>query len=252
MTAMSRLTPLWLGDLLAAVMIATAAYCVGRLVYARARNLTTHRDVDGLHVLMGVAMAGMLSTHLASLAPVRGALHAVWLMVFAGSTAWFGYRAVTFRTARGRGRLSCGESGPLIHVFGSAAMLYMFAAAGSGGVMTAMSGSGTASTSSAAAASGGPVRLPEVGVLLAVLATGAAVVVLDRLATTVTAATGTATAATAATASVSVQAAVPVGFPAASLRTEPVTRRILAPRAAECCHLAMCVTTAYMLIARFA
>ena len=241
---MPRLTPLWLGDLLAAVMIATAVYCAGRLGYARARNLTTHRDVDGLHVLMGVAMAGMLSTHLASLAPVRGALHALWLTFFALSTAWFGYRAVASRTARGRGQLACGESGPLIHVFGSAAMLYMFAAAGSGG---AMSGTGTSATS---AVSGVSVRLPEVGVLLAVLATGAAVVVLDRLASTVAASTVTVNASTGAVGVAT--AAVPAGIAAASLRTEPVTRRILAPRAAECCHLAMCVTTAYMLIAMFA
>ena len=244
---MPRLTPLWLGDLLAAVMIATAVYCAGRLGYARARNLTTHRDVDGLHVLMGVAMAGMLSTHLASLAPVRGALHALWLMVFAASTAWFGYRAVASRTARGRGQLACGESGPLIHVFGSAAMLYMFAAAGSGGAMAAMSGTGTSGTS---AVSGVSVRLPEVGVLLAVLATGAAVVVLDRLASTVAASTVTVNASTGTVGAAT--AAVPAGIAAASLRTEPVTRRILAPRAAECCHLAMCVTTAYMLIAMFA
>ena len=31
---MAQLTPLWLGDLLAAVVIATAVYCGGRIVYA--------------------------------------------------------------------------------------------------------------------------------------------------------------------------------------------------------------------------
>jgi hypothetical protein len=240
---MPRLTPLWLGDLLAAVMIATAVYCVGRIAYARVRNRSTYRDADGLHVLMGVAMAGMLSTHLAALAPLSGALHTIWLTVFALGTAWFGYRAVTYRAVasrpvanratRDQSRVACGESGPLIHVFGSAAMLYMFAAAGSGGAMAGMPIPGSDTSS-------GSVRLPEVGVLLAVLATGAAVLVLDRLAATAAAGTGT------------IAGPVAVGLPAASLGARPVTRRILAPRAAECCHLVMCVTTAYMLIAMFA
>jgi hypothetical protein len=82
-------------------------------------------------------------------------------------------------------------------------------------------------------ASGGAVRLPEVGVVLALLATGAAVLILDKLASTGIV--------------VSVGAPVSAGVPAA-----PAIRRVLAPRVEECCHLAMCVTTAYMLLAMFA
>jgi Domain of unknown function (DUF5134) len=212
---MGRLTPLWLGDLLAAVMIATAVYCASRVVYARIRNRATHRDVDGLHVLMGVAMAGMLTTHLTALTPMHGGLHAVWVALFALGTAWFGYRAV-----RDRGRASAHEHRALIHLVGSAAMLYMLLAAGSGG----MPGMG---------ASGGSARLPEVGLLLGLAATGASVLILDRL--------GSLTVAVAS-------AGVPAGPSGA---TGPVARRVLAPRAAECCHLAMCVTTAYMLLAMF-
>jgi len=216
---MAGLTPLWLGDILAAVMIATAVYCAARILYARVRDRATHRDVDGLHVLMGVAMAGMLTTHLADLTPSRGTVHAVWMTVFALGTAWFGYRAV-----RQRGQQVMNhQSGAFVHVVGSAAMLYMLAVAGSGGGMLGLS----------MGPSGDSTRLPEVGVLLAVLATGAAVVVLDRLAY---ASTGTVVAA---------------GGPAA-LVAQPAARRILAPRVAECCHLAMCVTTAYMLLAMFA
>jgi Domain of unknown function (DUF5134) len=193
---MAQLTPLWLGDLLAAVVIATAVYCGARIVYAKVRNRATHDDVDGLHVLMGVAMAGMLTTHLADLTPVRGTVHAVWVTVFALCTVWFGYRVM-----RQRG------SGTLVHLVGSAAMLYMLAVATSGGAMA------------------GTARLPELGMLLAVLATGAAVLILDRITVTVTVASG------------------PAG---------PVAGRVLAPRAAAGCHLAMCVIMAYMLIAMFA
>ena len=216
---MAQLTPLWFGDLLAAVVLATAVYCASRIVYAKLRGRSTHDDADGLHVLMGVAMAGMLTTHLAGLTPVRGPVHIAWVTVFAACTAWFGYRVV-----RQRGQAPEHGSGTLVHLLGSAAMLYMLAVAGSGGgAMAVSSMSGTSD--------GGSARLPELGILLAVLATGAAVLILDRITSAVT------------TVSV-VSASAPVS-------AAPVSRRVLAPRAAEGCHLAMCVITAYMLIAMF-
>jgi hypothetical protein len=136
---MTQLTPLWLGDLLAAVVLATAVYCASRIVYAKVRGRSTHDDADGLHVLMGVAMAGMLTKHLADLTPVRGPVHVAWVTVFAACTAWFGYRAV--RQQRGQAPADHG-SGTLVHLLGSAAMLYMLAVAASGGAMAgaAMSG----------------------------------------------------------------------------------------------------------------
>lgn len=216
---MAQLTPLWLGDLLAAVVLATAVYCASRIVYAKLRGRSTHDDADGLHVLMGVAMAGMLTTHLADLAPVRGPVHVAWVTVFAACTAWFGYRAV-----RQRGQAPEHGSGTLVHLLGSAAMLYMLAVAASGGAMAVSSMSGTSGGSSA--------RLPEFGIVLAVLATGAAVLILDRITSAVT--------------------TVSVVSVSAPVSADPVSRRVLAPRAAEGCHLAMCVITAYMLVAMFA
>jgi Domain of unknown function (DUF5134) len=223
---MAQLTPLWLGDLLAAVVIATAVYCGARIVYAKVRNRATHDDVDALHVLMGVAMAGMLTAHLADLAPVRGTVHAAWVTVFALCTAWFGYRAV-----RQRGQTPEHGSGPAVHLVGSAAMLYMLAVATSGGAMAGAAMSG---------ASDGAARLPELGILLAVLATGAAVLILDRI-----------TVAAPSPVAVPAVAGVPA-MAAAAAPAGPAARRILAPRAAEGCHLAMCVIMAYMLIAMFA
>ena len=216
---MAQLTPLWLGDLLAAVVLATAVYCASRIVYAKLRGRSTHDDADGLHVLMGVAMAGMLTTHLADLAPVRGPVHVAWVTVFAACTAWFGYRAV-----RQRGQAPEHGSGTLVHLLGSAAMLYMLAVAASGGATAVSSMSGTSGASST--------RLPEFGIVLAVLATGAAVLILDRITSAVT--------------------TVSVVSVSAPVSADPVSRRVLAPRAAEGCHLAMCVITAYMLVAMFA
>ena len=56
--------PGWLTVIFAAAMIAVAAYCAGRLVVARWRRRPTDVDSDGMHVVMGVAMAGMLVTGL--------------------------------------------------------------------------------------------------------------------------------------------------------------------------------------------
>ena len=52
--------PAWLTDIFAAVMITVAAYCASRLVVARWWRRPTDVDTDGAHVVMGVAMAGML------------------------------------------------------------------------------------------------------------------------------------------------------------------------------------------------
>jgi hypothetical protein len=49
-----------LGYPLAAVMIVTAGYCMTRLAGARLRRRPTVPDLDISHVVMGVAMAGLL------------------------------------------------------------------------------------------------------------------------------------------------------------------------------------------------
>ncbi len=50
----------WLADTFAGIMIITAIYCASRLVISRRQHRPTDHQVDGVHVLMGVAMAGML------------------------------------------------------------------------------------------------------------------------------------------------------------------------------------------------
>ena len=59
--------PSWLAGLLAAAMILTAGYAASRLAPSRLRRLPTEADTDGLHALMGTAMAGMLVPQLSLL-----------------------------------------------------------------------------------------------------------------------------------------------------------------------------------------
>jgi hypothetical protein len=102
---------------LAALMLAVAAYSAGRLIFSRLWRRPTELDADGLHVVMGVAMAGMLEPRLGPLP--RGA----WAAVFAAAAAWFAWRAVR---ARQRGASGGALSQhPVPHLVECAAMVYM-------------------------------------------------------------------------------------------------------------------------------
>lgn len=94
-----------------------AACCAVRLVIGRLRNVGSEPDADALHVLMGVAMAGMFEPRL-SLIP-----GGVWLPVFAGVAAWFGYRAIRDPGPGSAKRARCAY--PLPHAVECAAMVYM-------------------------------------------------------------------------------------------------------------------------------
>ncbi len=113
--------PSWLAAALAAVMIAIAIYCAGRLAAARLWRRFTEVDADSLHVVMGVAMAGMLLPRLSPL-PVTA-----WQAVFGASAAWFAYRAVRSRLRRNAAGSRWRCSHPVAHLVESAAMVYMLA-----------------------------------------------------------------------------------------------------------------------------
>ena len=51
--------PAWLAGSFAALMIVVAVCCAGRLAVSRVPGRNTELDTDALHVLMGVAMAGI-------------------------------------------------------------------------------------------------------------------------------------------------------------------------------------------------
>ncbi|HXY43952.1 MAG TPA: DUF5134 domain-containing protein [Acidimicrobiales bacterium] len=142
--------PTWLVDVLAALMLLTAAYCLGRLLVARLSSRATHLDVDMAHVAMGVAMAGMLVPSLRSFSP------GIWEIVFAAMAAWFTLQVVHFVRRWG---LHGWDDDHLHHAshYGThlamvVAMLYMFVAlpmAGSGAA-AGMSAMGAVPTGAAA------------------------------------------------------------------------------------------------------
>ncbi len=83
--------PAWLTGIFAALMIAVAAYCASRLVVVRWWPRPTDLDADGVHVAMGVAMAGML------VAGLRFLSSGIWEAVFAAAAAWFAWQFVRVR-----------------------------------------------------------------------------------------------------------------------------------------------------------
>ena len=120
----------WLAGGLAALMLLVAASCTARLVIWRLRGRPTEPDADVLHVLMGVAMAGMLEPQLS---PVPGT---IWQAVFATAAAWFGWHAIGARGRRTPGSWRCAHPAP--HAVECAAMVYMLQPARQAGHAPAM------------------------------------------------------------------------------------------------------------------
>ncbi len=259
------MTPSWILDILAAVMLLVAAISAGRLVAARPRaGSTGDADIDIAHLLMGIAMAGMLVASLTTLP------NGVWDAIFAVLTAWFGWRVYRESRVQGARVLSDGHHMP--HLVHSTAMLYMFvaltapAAAGGAG-MGGMGGSGLAMRTLSA---------PVVAFIFALWLSAYVVLDLDRLsgpghghgsyfarralagATAGTGSMSLAAAAVPAGTSAGVaaqdQAASDGSHPAGGgllatgTRSGSARALLLSPRAAAGCRIAMGVTMAFMLV----
>jgi len=240
--------PSWLAGILAALMIATAAYCASRLVIARARRRADERDVDLVHTVMGVAMAGMLVSWLNPL-PDR-----VWAVMFSAATGWFGWRAWRghrARAAAGDGPPSHGHH--VTHLVMCGAMVYMLLAAGA--VAAVASGTHPGMAVGGPPAAG---RFPLLALVLAVFMVGYVMWQADRLPALARAATGR------PGASVPVASLAFSTTPGGGLASQPAAAtpdppaspdlpaspalRVLSPRLAACCQIAMAVTMGYMLI----
>jgi hypothetical protein len=136
------MTPAWIFDLLAAIMLAVASVSAARLVVARPwQRGSVIVDTDIAHLLMAIAMAGMLVFSLQTLSATA------WEVIFGVMIAWYGFRVVRDAQANGVRALAGGHCAP--HLVHSGAMLYMFLAMtiASGGMagMAGMSG-GSASS----------------------------------------------------------------------------------------------------------
>jgi hypothetical protein len=136
------MTPAWIADLLAALMLVVAAVSAARLVAARPwQRGSVIIDSDIAHLLMAIAMAGMLASSLQTLP------NTAWEVIFGVMIAWYAFRVVRDAHANGIRALAGGHCAP--HLVHSGAMLYMFLAMTSAsGAMAGMPGMSAGSMSS--------------------------------------------------------------------------------------------------------
>jgi Domain of unknown function (DUF5134) len=236
--------PSWLADTFAVVVIVIAAYTASRLLVSRLWRRATELDADGVHVFMGVAMAGMMVPRLSSLRA------GVWEAVFAASAAWFAWQAARARRGGGAGSWRCLY--PVPHLIESAAMVYMLLA-----VPGSRSGSGPAAPLGGIGGSsgaGGP--FPGLGFVLALFMIGYVVWTADRLTSLAPARAAAAaqggqgdlTGSAAAPGAMAATCTRATSSPAGTLHGHPPYRQMLAPRAAACYKIAMAIIMGYMLI----
>jgi hypothetical protein len=248
--------PAWLTYIFAAIMLTVAGYCAIRLVAARRWRRPTDLDADGAHVVMGVAMAGML------VASLRFAPAGLWEAGFGAGALWFGGQAVRVRRGAAVGPWRCPQ--PVPHLVECGAMLYMLAAipvvrsASGGSGMGAMGAMGVSATES---------RFSLLALALALFMFGWVVSVVDRLrvgppalavaapASAVPGSHGVMTVAAGAPDAAAPDAGAPAyGEAGSSAATHPgcggdgSARGYIAPRCAAMCKIAMGVTMGYMLV----
>jgi hypothetical protein len=163
------MTPAWILDILAALMLVVAAVSAARLVAAQPwRHGSVIIDTDITHLLMAIAMAGMLASSLSTLPD------AAWGIIFGVVAAWYAFRVVRDARANGIRALAGGHCAP--HLVHSGAMLYMFLAMAGSGAMAGMAGMSGGSASSTLSVSD-----PTLAFVFALVLVGYAVWDLDQL-----------------------------------------------------------------------
>jgi hypothetical protein len=250
--------PVWLAGTLAGVMIATAAYCLGRIAAARRWQRWTSYDVDGIHVLMGVAMAGMLAPRLNPLTGSGWARNG-WEVLFGAAAFWFAWQAVRGRHHRAAAATSA-TAHHLQHLLACGAMVYMFLA-----VVPATAGNDTAGNGAASMAMGGPAGrglpgpgsgVPALALVLALGLLGYVIWTTDRLMSLARAAGRQAAVAQTQPGSSDPRPALAGLAPgdqvaAGAARPRRVPAAAMAPMSARlsaCCDIVMGLTMGYMLI----
>jgi hypothetical protein len=220
-----------LSDILAALMLAVALYCVGRLVFSFGSRRTTDRDADLVHVVMGVSMAGMLAPSLAA-GPTG-----LWVLAFCASTGWFGWRVVRDAEGDRAAAQPLGQHVP--HLLMSGAMVYMLvvvAWSGSTGLSHRVSMAGM----SMSMGGSGAARWPLLTVALAVLLLGDGALTFGRNLRQVPAPL--------VHASMVPEGAVPSSVALEVRPTVTSGSSVLAPRSVMVCQLVMSLVMGYMLV----
>ena len=220
--------PVWLTAIFVAASLAVAIYCAGRLVVARRGHRPTELDTDGVHVIMGVAMAGMLVSGLRTLPS------AIWEVVFAAAAMWFGYRMLQAR--RGVQSSPWRSSHPLPHLVECAAMVLMFL------ILPASAAVGVATSGMSITMTATESRFSFLTLPLAVYLFGYVVWLGDRVTRP-----APAPALALTTAPDSAGPGPGPGDGSGSPSPEPA-RPFLAPRCATICKITMGITMGYMLI----
>ena len=231
--------PAWLLDVFAAVMLLVAAISAVQLATGYpSRWAHLDADITASHLLMGVAMAGMLVASLQTLP------NTVWEVIFAVLTVWFAWSAWRRARGAGLGALAGGHYAP--HLVHSAAMLYMYlalatpAGGGSSG-MGGMSGMGAMG----AAGGMGTLRLPVIAFVFTLLLVGYTARDLDRWAGS----DGYFHVGRVALAGPGLAVAGPVMTQAPAVAApQGAARVIFAPGVVKACRVAMGVTMAFMLV----
>jgi hypothetical protein len=226
-------TPAWLTGSFAVLMIVIAVCCTARLAISRLRGKSTELDADSLHILMGVAMAGMLEPRLTPV-PLTA-----WRAVFAAAAAWFAWQAT--RPGRRAGRARCAH--PAAHAVECAAMVYMLLPVGSwpsahrpGMAMPGMS-------------QGTTIGNPALTLVLALFMLGYVLWAIDRLAyLSRTPAPATARATTVRRSPRTTQIVPVIPDTATPAYPRPAGSPVLAPRLAASYKIAMAIAMGYMLI----
>ena len=214
-------SPAWLTAIFAAASLAVAVYCAGRLAAARRWHRPTELDTDGAHVVMGVAMAGMLVSGLRTLPS------AIWEVVFAAGAAWFGYRMLQAR--RGAQPSPWRSSHPLPHLVECAAMVFMFL------ILPASAAVGAATSGMRVTMTATESRFSFLTLPLALFLFGYVVWLGDRVTLHVPA----------------LAVAAPAGDTRSAIGSGSgfaATQSYLAPRCAAICKITMGITMGYMLI----
>ncbi|MGH3208600.1 MAG: DUF5134 domain-containing protein [Trebonia sp.] len=166
------MTPAWLLDAVAALTLAVAAVSAARLLAARPwRRGAVLVDTDLAHLLMAIAMAGMLAPALRTLPDVP------WEAIFGLLAAWFAIRVAGDARTNGVRALAGGHCAP--HLVHGCSMLYMFQAM----TVTAAGASGTTGMAGIAGGAGPAMTLahPTLALLFAFILVGYSIWDLDQL-----------------------------------------------------------------------
>ena len=161
------MTPAWILDILAALMLVVAAVSAARLAAARPwRRDAVVVDTDVAHLLMAIAMAGMLASSLGTLPDTA------WEVVFGLLAAWFAGRVLADARRSGVRALAGGHCAP--HLVHSGSMLYVFLAGSSPEALTGGMGDRPGSASMA-------LSHPTLALVFALVLVGYAIWDLDQL-----------------------------------------------------------------------